>query len=102
VDVQGAKQLAEALPESFFAFLLPPSKVELERRLRARETENEPVIAMRLRNSVAELKEAGWFDAWVVNDDVEKAFADLCAVYRTACLNPRLRADFLPHLLGQF
>ena len=102
VDVQGASQLEQSLPEAFFVFILPPSRAELERRLRERKTEDEAAIALRLFNSSMELKEAEWFDAWIINDDQEKAFADLCSVYRAACLNPWRRPNFLKHLLDQF
>ncbi|MDR2825977.1 MAG: guanylate kinase [Deltaproteobacteria bacterium] len=102
VDVQGAKQLAKTLPDAFFVFLLPPSRAELERRLRTRDTENAEVIALRLLNAAKEIKEANWFNALVINDDIDEAFADICAAYRAAGLNPHLRADFLPHLLEQF
>lgn len=102
VDVQGATQLEQNLPEAFFAFVLPPSREELEKRLRARKTESEADIALRLFNAAKELREADWFDAWIINDNQEKAFLDLCAVYRAACLNPRRRPEFLQHLLNQF
>ncbi|MDR2892542.1 MAG: guanylate kinase [Deltaproteobacteria bacterium] len=102
VDVQGATQLEQSLPEAFFAFILPPSKDELERRLRKRQTEDEAAIALRLSNAATELKEADWFDVWIINDDQEQAFEDLCAAYRAACLNPSHRAGFLENLLGQF
>ena len=102
VDVQGAAQLEQSLPEAFFAFVLPPSREELERRLRARGTEDEAAIALRLFNAATELKEADWFDAWIINDNQEKAFMDLCSVYRAACLNPGRRPEFLKHLLDQF
>lgn len=102
VDVQGATQLEQSLPEAFFAFVLPPSRAELERRLRERQTEDEAAIALRLFNAATELKEADWFDVWIINDDQEKAFADLCAAYRVACLNPSRRPGFLKNLLGQF
>ncbi|MDL2307672.1 guanylate kinase [Desulfovibrio sp. OttesenSCG-928-C06] len=102
VDVQGAAQLEQSLPEAFFAFILPPSREELERRLRARGTEDEAAIALRLFNAATELKEAEWFDAWIINDNQEKAFMDLCSVYRAACLNPSRRPEFIKHLLEQF
>jgi guanylate kinase len=102
VDVQGARQLAKAFPEAFFAFLLPPSRDALEKRLRKRDTETDATIALRLFNAANELKEAEWFGAWIINDDIDKAFADVCAVYRAACLNPQLRRHFLPYLLDQF
>lgn len=102
VDVQGAAQLERSLPEAFFVFVLPPSRAELERRLRERGTEDEAAIALRLFNAATELKEAEWFDAWVINDNQEKAFMDLCSAYRAACLSPSRRPEFIKHLLDQF
>ena len=102
VDVQGAAQLERSLPEAFFVFVLPPSRAELERRLRERGTEDEAAIALRMFNAATELKEAEWFDAWVINDNQEKAFMDLCSAYRAACLSPSRRPEFIKHLLDQF
>lgn len=102
VDVQGAAQLKQSLPGACFVFILPPSKEKLELRLRARGTDSEESIRLRLTNALTELKEAAWFDAWVINDDQEKAFQDLCAVYQAACMSPLRRPDFLEQLLGQF
>lgn len=102
IDVQGAAQLKQSLCSAFFVFILPPSRQELESRLHNRQTDDEKTIAVRMRNALNELKEAHWFDAWVINDNPEQAFEDLCAVYRTACLRPSLRPEFLQDLLEQF
>ena len=102
IDVQGAAQLKKSLPGAYFVFILPPSREVLEARLRLRGTESEESLAVRLANAARELKEAEWFDSWIINDDPEKAFQDLCSVYRAAGMSPRRRPDFLRQLIGQF
>lgn len=102
IDVQGAAQLKESLPDAYFVFVLPPSRDVLETRLRSRGTESESSMAVRLANAARELKEAEWFDAWIINDDQEKAFQDLCSVYQAAGMSPRRRPDFLRQLVEQF
>lgn len=102
IDVQGAAQLKQSLPGAYFVFILPPSRAVLEERLRARGTESNDSLAVRLANAAKELKEAEWFDSWVINDEQEKAFQDLCAVYQAAGMSPERRPDFLRQLLGQF
>ena len=102
IDVQGAAQLKQNLPDTYCIFLLPPSRAELERRLRSRGTETEEYIALRLYNSFKELKSAVWFDAWVINDNEEQAFEELCAAYRVACMHPLRRPNFLENLLREF
>lgn len=102
VDVQGAAQLKASLPGAYFVFVLPPSRAVLEERLRSRGTESEESLAVRLAGAARELEEAAWFDAWVINDDQEKAFQDLCAVYQAAGMSPARRPDFLRQLLEQF
>lgn len=77
VEVQGARQLRARRREARFIFLLPPSRAELERRLRGRGTDSEAVIARRLRDAVADMRHHGEFDFVLVNDDFERAVADL-------------------------
>lgn len=102
IDVQGAAQLKQSLPGAYFVFILPPSRAVLEERLRARGTESAETLAVRLANAARELKEAEWFDSWIINDDQEKAFQDLCSVYRAASMTPERRPGFLHNLLEQF
>lgn len=91
IDVQGAAQLHLSLPRGVYVFLLPPSMSELERRLRGRGTDEEASIARRLANADAEIRQAHWFDAWIVNDDLDAAYDHLRAVYLAATLNPAHR-----------
>ena len=91
IDVQGAAQLALSLPEARFVFILPPSLEVLARRLRDRGTDSEDAIALRLTNARMEIGGCHWFDAWIVNDDLKQAYAELRAFYLAAALRPSLQ-----------
>jgi len=80
IDWQGAAQVRRALPESISIFILPPSREELERRLRGRGTDSEAVIQRRLQDASADMAHWREFDYVVVNDDFEEALARLQAV----------------------
>ena len=88
LDVQGARQIREAAPEAVLVLLAPPSIGELERRLRARGTEIEDVLARRLDKAEWELAERGLFDRVVVNDDAEEAAAEVAAIIGSSPLHP--------------
>jgi guanylate kinase len=77
IELQGARQVREAMPEAFMVFLSPPSFADLEQRLRGRGTEDEQAIARRLARAREELAAAEEFDAVVVNDDVGRAAREL-------------------------
>ena len=102
IDVQGAAQLKKNLPGAYFVFILPPSRMELERRLSGRGTETEESLAKRLNAACGEMADANWFDAWIINDDLDAAFADLKVAYTAATLSPRCRPNLIPHLLQQW
>jgi guanylate kinase len=80
IDVQGARQVKERGSEATFVFLVPPSDRELAARLRGRHTETEPDMQRRLAMAEEELKAAGWFDHVVVNDDVDRAAAEVAGI----------------------
>jgi guanylate kinase len=80
IDWQGAQQIRRAMPQSQSIFILPPSRAELERRLRDRKTDSDEVIARRLRDSIADMSHWNEFDYVVVNDDFERAVNDLQAI----------------------
>lgn len=90
IDVQGAGQRTFA-PRGQYVFLLPPSLSELERRLRGRGTDDEASIARRLSNAASEIRQAHWFDAWIVNDNLDNAYDELRAVYLASTLHPAHR-----------
>lgn len=80
IDVQGAARVRESLPDAVLIFLAPPSDQELERRLRARRTESEPELQRRLVAAREEMNQRWWFDYVVVNDQVERAAAEVAAI----------------------
>jgi len=81
IDVQGAAQVKKKLPEAVAIFILPPSREELERRLRSRGQDADEEIARRLaqaREEIAASEEM--YDFCVVNDDVERAGREAQAI----------------------
>ncbi|HEU0224041.1 MAG TPA: guanylate kinase [Steroidobacteraceae bacterium] len=81
IDWQGARQVRERLPEAVQIFILPPSRAELERRLRGRGTDSEDVIARRLAESTLEMSRWQDFDYVIVNQVFDQALAGLEAVF---------------------
>ncbi len=77
IDLQGARQVRERMPEALFVFLAPPSWQELVRRLVSRGTESDAERAARLETAVVELAAEPEFDATVVNADVQVAAQEL-------------------------
>ena len=72
IEVEGAKQIKEKFPESLSIFLLPPSKEELEKRIRNRGTEKEDAINKRLTRSNFEIASSDKFDFVLTNHDVKE------------------------------
>lgn len=102
IDVQGAMQLKRVFPQALYVFILPPTREVLEQRLRGRGTDAEDVIAKRLKNALAELKEAANFDYLIINDDLEEAADELRAVYVAGRARALSRPGLLPGLLAQW
>lgn len=82
IDWQGARQVRAAMPESVGIFILPPSRAELERRLRGRGTDSEAVIQRRLADAAADMSHWDEFDFVVVNDDFATALEALSTIVR--------------------
>lgn len=80
IEVQGAEQVRERMPDAILFFLLPPSLVVLEERLRGRKTDSDAVIAKRLALVDRELAAAKHFDFAIVNDDLEVAVREVLDV----------------------
>ena len=79
IDVQGALQVRERIPQAKLVFIEPPSFEELENRLRNRGTEDEPTIQRRLEAARVELSQKMEYDIQLVNDDLEVATQELVA-----------------------
>ena len=77
IDWQGARQVRESMPECRTIFILPPSRKELERRLRDRRTDSDAVIERRLRDAVSDMSHWQEFDYVIINDDLDRAVANL-------------------------
>ncbi|MCL1870447.1 MAG: guanylate kinase [Promicromonosporaceae bacterium] len=77
IDLQGARQVRESMPEAQFVFLAPPSFEELERRLVGRGTEDAEERERRLATARVELAAEAEFDVTIVNDDVRRATDEL-------------------------
>jgi guanylate kinase len=80
IDWQGAAQVRAAMPESISIFILPPSRAELEQRLRARGTDTDAVIRRRLADAAADMTHWREFDYVVVNDDFDRATGELADI----------------------
>ena len=98
VEVVGAANLKARFPDAVSFFILPPSFAELERRLRARGTESESVIERRLATARRELDAAINFDHLLVNDDLDRAYGDMAALYRVAGLRTSEQRALLDRL----
>lgn len=85
IELQGARQVRAAMPESTSVFLLPPSWEELERRLSGRGTEDPEVRERRLEAARTELRAQSEFDHLVVNSSVQGTVAELVALAGLDC-----------------
>jgi guanylate kinase len=96
VDWQGGQQIKNSAlgKDVVSVFILPPSMAELERRLRARAQDSDEVIRGRMAKSLAEISHWSEYDYVLVNDDIDRAEADL----KTILLAERLRRDRQPSL----
>ena len=105
IDWQGAAQIAEKAPDDVVrVFILPPTMAELSRRLHARAQDHEDVIQRRLGRAYGEIERAVDYDYVIVNDDYDRAFADLAHIYHAERLkrlrNPGLKS-FVQGLLDE-
>lgn len=79
IEVQGALQVKEKMPEAHLVFIEPPSLEELERRLRGRGTETDEAVQKRMDTAVVELSHKMEYDIRLVNDDLDEATRQLVA-----------------------
>ncbi len=103
IDVQGAAQVKKKLPEAVAIFILPPSRQELERRLRSRGQDPDEEIARRLamaRDEIAASEE--FYDFCVVNDDVERAGREAQAILLALRCGSARRRDRVNQVLASF
>ena len=95
IDYQGAIQLRQKMPVDIVSiFILPPSMRELKERLKRRAEDQDAAIAQRLKNARVELEHWTEYDFVVINDDLDRAFAEVKAIVTAE----RLRRDRRPGL----
>ncbi len=95
IDWQGGQQIAQAMRGDVVSvFILPPSIAELDRRLRTRAQDSDAVIAGRMAKSRDEISHWAEYDYVLINDDLERTFAQLQAVLTAE----RLRRERQPQL----
>lgn len=99
IDVQGAAQIREALPHAIGIFILPPSLVILEERLRKRETDSAEVIERRLAEAKGEIEQASAFDYVVVNDDLIATEMNLLHIIRSQSFRQPLQRATIEKVL---
>lgn len=80
LDLEGARQVKQRMPDAVTVFIMPPSWEELEKRLQGRGTEDSEERARRLRTAKVEMAAQKEFDVILVNDDVDRTASDLAAV----------------------
>ena len=104
IDVRGGESVKAIYPGALLIFIMPPSRQELERRLRARGQDSEETILRRLAGSRGEMEHAPEFDYVVVNRDFDLATEDLLAIIRAQRLRTEAQLahhhDLLPSLLA--
>ena len=94
IDVQGARKVRERCPEAVFIFVLPPSLEELARRLRARGTDEEDVIAHRLERAKEECRYCDVYDYLVVNNEVNRTVQEILSILNVYSMRSTRRMPF--------
>lgn len=87
IDVRGAAQVKEQMPDAFALFILPPGEEELLERLRSRKRESEDVIQRRYaeaKREIAEARAGGVYDEFIVNENLDEAIAQTLRVVNEA------------------
>lgn len=102
IDVQGVRQVKGKYPASIAVFILPPSAIELSRRLRARGLDDEGQIEKRLANAAREIDEVSHYDYAIINDDLDRALGSLESIVSAARLRPERMKDQVERIRKQF
>lgn len=90
IDVAGALQVKQKLPDAVAIFVVPPSRADVEQRIRARGQDSEDEIRRRLERSRQEILKYGSYDFAVINDDLDRAGREVQAIaLASRCLMSR-------------
>ncbi|HEX8473753.1 MAG TPA: guanylate kinase [Pyrinomonadaceae bacterium] len=102
IDVQGASSVRQTLQDSVSIFILPPSYEVLRQRLQGRQTEDSDELALRLRNARGEVERYKDFDYVVLNDEADRAAAQLAAIVYAERARRVRQEDLLRRVLATF
>ena len=101
VDVNGAAQIREKLPEAVSIFIMPPSFHELKRRLKGRGTESDERIEKRLNSALGEIKRAAEYDYIIVNDNITAAADDILSVILSSSFKTDRQKNIIDEVLSK-
>jgi guanylate kinase len=102
IDVKGARQLMKKIPEAVSIFILAPSRDILEQRLRARSEDAEEVIARRLREAEAEIRNYHEYDYVLVNHQVDESVDSLASIIKAERVRRIRMEDLIRPILASF
>ena len=102
IDVQGAAQIRKKVAGAVSIFILPPSREELERRIRERGQDSADEIARRLRQARLEMESFSLYDYIVVNDDLERAGREVQAIGLGARCRSQIARPAVERILKTF
>ena len=102
IDVQGAAQLKDRLPDAVTIFVLAPSRETLERRLRARGEDADAVIARRLHDAAREIRNYCLYDYVVINNNLNESAQTLAAIVRAERVRRTRIEDQIRPILATF
>ncbi len=100
IEVQGALNVKSTMPEAVTVFVMPPSMIELEKRLRDRGTEEEEVIQQRLKTAVEEMRQSTKYDYIVINDTVNQCVNDIKTIINSENMKTDNMLDFIKGVLN--
>ncbi len=102
IDVQGARQLIQKIPEAVTVFILAPSRQVLERRLRARGEDRDEVIERRLRDAAEEIRRYSDYHYVLINRELDESDAILSSIVRAERVRRTRMEEQIRPILGSF
>ncbi len=102
IDVQGAEQIKRKLPDAVAIFIVPPSREDVERRLRARGQDTDEAITRRLERARQEMARSAAYDFVVVNDDLDRASDEVRSIVVASRCRRRDQDEQLRRILETF
>lgn len=100
IEVQGALNVKSTMPEAVTVFVMPPSMIELEKRLRGRGTEEEEVIQQRLKTAIEEMRQSPKYDYIVINHTVNQCVNDIKTIINSEKMKTDNMLDFIKGVLN--